>query len=397
MEHRHDGESLWALRPRPVGPLVPYIDPFLQFLQEQGYKREVIGDQAQEIAKSDDHATRFLKPRKELRSRGGQCAAVRRLLDFLRELGVISQAQSQGDPSPIQVAIDLYARSLRQDQGLSRATCRQYVPFIEQFLKDRFGAGPLELSTLNAADAIAFIRSQPVRPSPARAKCATIALRSFLRYLRFRGEIGIDLAAAVPTVPNWSMTGIPRAIATDHVRAVLKSCSRGTAVGRRDYAILLLLARLGLRSSEIASLTLDSIDWKTSCITVRGKGDDTSQLPLPSDVGEAIARYLQHGRPQSDCRQLFLRSRAPVRGFGSATSIGSVVYAAVTRAGIETCHRGTHQFRHALACEMLRNGASLSEIGSLLRHRRTKTTSIYAKVDFTALRPLSLPWPGDAT
>ena len=158
----------------------------------------------------------------------------------------------------------------------------------------------------------------------------------------------------------------------------------------------MLLARLGLRAGEIVALTLDSIDWELGCLTVVGKGGQRSQLPLPAEVGEVIADYLQRGRPRSGYRTLFLRANAPIRGFGSQTSIGSIVRAAITRAGIETSHGGSHQFRHALACEMLRHGATLTEIGSLLRHRHPKTTGIYAKVDFAALRPLSLPWPGGA-
>jgi site-specific recombinase XerD len=222
-------------------------------------------------------------------------------------------------------------------------------------------------------------------------------MRSFLRYLRLRGDVAIDLAAAVPTVPNWSMTGIPRAIAPDQLRAVLDSCRRDTAVGCRDYAILLLLARLGLRAGEIVALDLDSIDWDHGCLTVVGsKVGQSSELPLPVDVGSAIAEYLQRSRPASDCRHLFLRANAPIRGLGSQTSVASIVGAAIARAGVHPLHGGSHQFRHALACEMLRQGASLTEIGSLLRHRHQKTTSIYAKVDFAALRPLSLAWPGVA-
>ncbi len=261
---------------------------------------------------------------------------------------------------------------------------------------ERFGNGSLNFIELSAADVVGFIKKQAMRLSQSRAKSATIALRSYMRYLRFRGEIKLDLAAAVPTVPNWSMTGIPRAISPDHVRAVLESCCRDTPVGCRDYAIILLLVRLGLRSSEIVALTLDSIDWDVGCITVLGKGGNSSKLPLPAEVGEAIAIYLQRGRPRSSCRALFLRACAPIRGLGSFTSIGSIVLAAITRAKIETKYKGSHQFRHALACEMLRQGASMTEIGSVLRHRHPKTTGIYAKVDFVALRPLSLPWPGGA-
>jgi site-specific recombinase XerD len=269
------------------------------------------------------------------------------------------------------------------------------MPFAERFLAERFGSGAVELSELRAADVVGFITRQVARLGQARAKRSTIALRSFLRYLRLRGDVTLDLAAAVPTVPNWSMTGIPRAISADDLRAVLQSCRRDTAAGCRDYAILLLLARLGLRAGEIVALTLESIDWELGSLTVIGsKGGKITQLPLPADAGEAIADYLLRSRPGSTDRTLFLRANAPIRGLGSNTSISSIVGAAIARTGLQARHAGAHQFRHALACEMLRQGASLTEIGSLLRHQHVKTTSIYAKVDFAALRPLALPWPG---
>lgn len=314
---------------------------------------------------------------------------------LLRQMKVIGEEPPASTTvTPIERVINAFRQDLRQTQGLSTATQRQYIPFIEDFLKERFGTGHVYLAKLCAADVVEFIKGQATRLSQARAKCATIALRSFLRYLRYRGEIALDLAAAVPTVPNWSMTGIPRAMEPDHVKAVLASCSRETAVGCRDYAILMLLAHLGLRSGEIVSLTLDNIDWELGCLTVIGsKGGRSSQLPLPADVGQAIADYLQHHRAHSNCRSLLLRVTAPIQGLGSQTSISSIVIAAIARAGIHTRHAGAHQFRHALACEMLRQGATLTEIGSLLRHRHAKTTGIYAKVDFNALRPLSLPWP----
>ena len=217
------------------------------------------------------------------------------------------------------------ARSL----GLSVRTLIQYCPFAEAFLSDHFGSGPVDLGKLRGLDVIQFVQQQAARLSPARAKAATIALRSFLRYARYCGGTQLDLAGSVPTVANWSMTGIPRAIAPDHLRAVLASCRRDTPVGRRDYAILMLLARLGLRSSEIVSLTLDSIDWEASSIAVVGKGDQAAVLPLPAEVGEAIAEYLQWGRPACTCRALFLRANAPIRGLGAGQTVGTIVGAAI--------------------------------------------------------------------
>jgi site-specific recombinase XerD len=273
----------------------------------------------------------------------------------------------------------------------------QYGPFIARFLFERFGHGAVEVAALRAGDVIAFIKQQATRLSPARAKVATTALRSYLRYLHACGAIQLDLVTAVPTVPNWSLSGIPQAITPDQLQAVFAHCPRNTSVGRRDYAILMLLARLGLRSSEIVALTLDSIDWESGSMAVAGKGNQAASLPMPVEVGEAIADYVRHGRPTSNNRALFLRACAPIRGLGAQQTIATIVSAAIQRAGIDTQHRGSHQFRHALATDLLRHGATLSEIGSVLRHRHTKTTNLYAKVDFAALRPLSLPWPGGTT
>jgi site-specific recombinase XerD len=229
-----------------------------------------------------------------------------------------------------------------------------------------------------------------------RAKLLTTALRSFLRYARYRGEITVDLAAAVPVVANWSMTSIPRAIAANQVRQLLASINRRTAMGRRDYAILLLLARLGLRSSEVALLELDDIDWNIGQLSIRGKGGQRTDLPLSSEVGRAITEYLRRGRPASTSRRVFLRAKAPIRGFCGASGVGSIVRHSLKRAGINAPTHGAHQFRHGLATEMLRQGASLSEIGDVLGHRHPQTTLIYTKVDLDALRPLALPWPGGA-
>jgi site-specific recombinase XerD len=224
----------------------------------------------------------------------------------------------------------------------------------------------------------------------------TKALRSFLQYARYRGDITLDLAAAVPTVANWSMASIPRAIAPDHVQAVLAHCNRASAIGCRDYAILLLLARLGLRAGEIAFLELDDIDWEAATLNLRGKGGRVSRLPLPLEVGEAIAAYLRTGRPASTSRRVFLRALAPIRGFARQVTVLSVVRQAMVRAGIDPPRKGAHQFRHALACKMLRQGASLPEIGQILGHRSPQTTAIYAKVDLASLHTLALPWPGGA-
>ncbi len=185
-----------------------------------------------------------------------------------------------------------------------------------------------------------------------------------------------------------------RALPPGQVEAVLAACNRQSAVGRRDYAILLLLARLGLRAGEVVALTLEDLDWQAGVLTVRGKGGRASPLPLPVEVGAAIAAYVQNGRPRATSRCVFLRARAPVRSFQGPAAVGSVVKHALARAGVASPRKGAHQFRHGLACQLLRQGASLAEIGELLRHRSPQTTTIYAKVDLAALASLALAWPG---
>jgi site-specific recombinase XerD len=394
----------------PEGPLVTYIEAFARSLREQGYALDSSHQQVRlaacfsqwlrqrEVALraiTSDHPQQYLRYRaRQVRPCRGDAAALRHLLNFLRRERVIPTEKKVSALTPAELCAQAYEQHLREARGLARASIVNYVPFIRSFLKDRFGGGPAPLSLLCARDVVAFVQHQARHLHPKRAKLLTSALRSFLRYARYRGEVKLDLAAAVPIVPNWSMSSIPRAIGADQVRQLLASIDRSTAVGRRDYAILLLLARLGLRSSEVAFLELDEIDWKAGRLSVRGKSGQRSDLPLSTEVGKAISAYLRHGRPRCGSRRVFLRVRAPVCGFQGACGVGSIVRHRLLRAGVEAPTYGAHQFRHGLATEMLRQGASLGEIGELLGHHNPQTTKIYTKVDLDALRTLALPWPG---
>jgi len=344
---------------------------------------------------TSDHLSQYLHDRaRRTRPCSSDIAALRYLLDFLRLEGVIAAEKiAVRQPAPAERCVHAYAQYLCDARALARSTIINYVSFIRGFLTDRFGTGPVRLASLKAGDVVRFVQHQAPHLHLKRAKLLTTALRSFLRYARYRGDVVLDLAAAVPIVANWSMPSIPRAIGTEQVRQLLKSIDRRTAIGRRDYAILLLLARLGLRSGEVAFLELEDIDWEAGQLSVRGKRDQRTSLPLPADVGAAIAAYLRDGRPRSTNRRVFLRSKAPIRGFLSQSAIGSMIRHVLHRTGIPAPTTGAHQFRHALATQMLRSGASLTEIGEVLRHRNPQTTTIYAKVDLTALRTLALPWP----
>lgn len=397
---------------RPLeGPLSPHIAGFARWARKEGYafssrRRKVylaacfsrwLGQQAASVRDvSPEHAVRYQRSRASpVQIRRGDAATLRHLFGFLHRQGVLPEKKLPPSRlTPIEQIVQAFEGYLRTERSLSEVSVVRYLPFVREFLAGRFGHKPVRLSCLCAGDVVRFVRHQAPRLHLKTAKLLTSALRSFLHYVRYRGEITQDLAAAVPTVANWSMPSIPRAIPADAVRQLLASINRHTATGRRDYAILLLLARLGLRAGEVARLELEDIHWNAGSLTVPGKGGQRSVLPLPADVGSAIAMYLRHGRPQSSCRDVFLRTKAPIRSLDSSEAIASLVRHNLARAGIQAPTKGAHQFRHALATKMLRHGASLAEIGEVLRHHSLETTKIYTKVDLDSLRALALPWPG---
>ena len=393
------------------GPLGPYIDPYAAEMRGERYSQQtsekqirVVADFSRWLGKRgiqvQEITAELVQPYLRARARrqlptGNEASALRRLLGMLIRKGVIPApvlpAATAADQ--LQSEFRLY---LQQERALASTTQDSYLGFVSEFLRERFGVGPVDLSGLCAADVTGFVRRRAVAIQSRRVQLMTTALRSFLGFARYRGDIDKDLAACVPAVANWKLSTIPRALPPDQVELVLASIDRKTSMGRRDYAILLILARLGLRAGEIRMLTLEDLDWQEGLITVRGKAGRYSQLPLPIDVGAAIADYLRHGRPTASSRCVFLRVKAPAGGFQGQCGIGSIVRHALARAGIDAARTGAHQFRHALACQMLREGASLSEIGELLRHRSPQTTAIYAKVDLASLAALALPWLGGA-
>ena len=393
------------------GPLGPYIDAYAAELQAEGYapqsaevKIRLVADFSRWLAKQRllpaeitlNHLSSYLRSRmRHRRPRRDDRVTLRRLWNLLRRQGVTPDP-ALPTPTPAAQVHDSFRCYLRQERALAPATLVSYLGFVGEFLTLRFGAGPVDLASLCAADVTGFVQRRAATLRSRRVQQLTTALRAFLRFARARGMLLTDLAACVPAVANWSLSTVPRALPPGQVEAVLAACNRQSAVGRRDYAILLLLARLGLRAGEVVALTLEDLDWQAGVLTVRGKGGHASPLPLPVEVGEAIAAYVQQGRPPAASRCVFLRARAPVRSFQGSQAVGSVVRHALIRAGVESPRKGAHQFRHGLACQLLRQGASLTEIGELLRHRSPQTTAIYAKVDLAALAPLALAWPGGA-
>ena len=392
------------------GPLSEHLDAYAAAVAEQGYTHDSIRQQIVAIADfsrwlkqkhikvqtvDSDVVDRFLRlRRRQQRVRRGDPKTLVRLLAMLCQRGVVQQRQQPVVDNACARIINEFRCYLLQERGLSPSTLLNYVPVADQFLAERFHNTVPNLAMIRAPHVTGFVLRHARQLSPVRAGLMVTALRSFFRYLRHRGVITTDLAACVPTVPNWSLSTLPRFLPTATVEHILERCDRTTAVGRRNHAILLLLARLGVRAGEVVGLRLDDIDWSAGQITIRGKGGKSAQLPLANDVGAALAAYLRHDRPSSATRRVFLRHRAPLVGFGNSSTISSLVRRALKHAGVESAHSCAHVLRHSLATSLLRHGGSLDEIGELLRHQSPNTTAIYAKVDVTALHTLALPWPG---
>ncbi len=392
------------------GPLSQHLDAYAVTVAEQGYAHDSIRQQIVVIADfsrwlnqkqidlpslDSEVVDRFLRlRRRQHRVRRGDAKALDRLLTMLHQIGAVKPHQPPVADNARSKITKEFQRYLLQERGLSPLTLLNYVPVVEQFLSDRFHNRAPNFALLRAPHVTEFVLRQARRLNPVRARLMVTALRSFFRYLRHRGAIATDLAGCVPTVPNWSLSTLPRFLPAATVERILECCDRKTSVGRRNHAILLLLARLGVRAGEVVGLSLDDIDWSTGQITIRGKGGKSAPLPLAADVGTALAAYVRHDRPRSATRRVFLRHRAPLVGLGNSSTISSLVRRALKHAGVESAHTGAHVLRHSLATSLLRQGGSLDEIGELLRHQSPDTTAIYAKVDVTALHTLALPWPG---
>lgn len=395
------------------GPLGDHVDAFAAWLADEGYacftareKLQFAADlsrwlEASEVAVEDldrKHLEDFQSAREPQRRRSNDGATSRQLLDMLRSSGRVPfpRPAAPGD-DPIERIAHSYERFLLDERGVKPTTVKNYLPTVRAFLVGRFGTQGIALDSLSAQDANRFVVREAQRLSVTRSKLVVTVLRSFLRHLHQRGEIPVDLAAAIPPVMNWRRVGLPKALAPEQVEAILSGCDRSTVSGRRDYAILLLLARLGLRGGEAVALTLDDFDWDEGIVTVPGKGQRREPLPLPCEVGEALEDYLRHGRPPGcSTRRLFVRVQAPHRGFASTSAIVCIVRRALARAQLDPPFKGAHLLRHSLATSMLRHGASLEDIGQILRHRHPETTQIYAKTDLEALSAVAQPWPGGA-
>ena len=396
-----------------AGPLASHIDGFSALLAREGYaattvqsKCDVLADLSRWLERRrlpltalDDHRLRQFQATRRRRgdARRGDPATGQQLLRYLRDREDVAAEVQKIDGTPVACLTREFEEFLHSERGLTRSTVISYLPIVRRFLTERFGREALHLAELKPQDLHRFIIRQVQRVSRVHGKTTVTALRSFLRFLLQRGAIQTDLACTLPVVANWRLSNLPRTLPREQVEQLLASCDRSSPTGKRDYAILLLLARLGLRGGEVLAMTLDDLDWERGEIVVRGKGQRLERLPLPEEVGAALACYLCDVRPACATRRVFIRMNAPRQGLAGPVAICCIVRRALRRAGLNPEFKGAHLLRHSLATDLLRHGASLEEIGQLLRHRQPTTTQIYAKVDIAALRGIALPWPGSAS
>lgn len=312
------------------------------------------------------------------------------MVEVLRSLGVVGPERPGPEASAEELLLGSFERFLLIERGLAPGTVRGYVDHVRRFL-----AG-LDLSdglgSMRPADVTSAVLRESTAVSVATTQNFVAGLKSFLRFCFVEGLVPLDLSEAALAITGRRRSSLPRGISARDAAALLASCDRRSALGRRDYALLVILLRLGLRRSEVAGLCLDDIDWRAGEVVVRGKGARKDRLPLPADVGEAVAAYLRRGRPEGDRREVFLRARAPYGPIASGT-VASTVRRACRRAGIAEV--GSHRLRHTVACEMVAAGVPLVEIAQVLRHHSLQTTAVYARVDLDRLRLLAAPWPGE--
>lgn len=390
------------------GPLEPHVAGFAEQLIRQGYTRASAEQHVCFIAHLDrwmqcagvglgglsgQVLDRYLAERRAAGYREYRSVkALRPLLDYLLPLGVLPVPR-EVPLGPVDELLADFRGWLLRERGLTEGTVRGYVDCVRPFVVGRLRGDVLDLAGVTAADVTGFVRSACPGRAVGSAKLIVCALRSLLGWLHVTGQVPVSLAAAAPSVAGWRLSGLPKGLEPAELRLLLAGCDRRTATGRRDFAVMLLLARMGLRAGEVAGLGLDDIDWRHGEVVIVGKGNRSERLPLPDEIGAAIAAYLRRGRPaDAEGRSVFVRVHAPHRPLTTG-GVTMIVFDGAQRAGLPRMH--AHRLRHTAATAMLQGGAPLAEVGQVLRHRSAMSTAIYAKVDHAALAVLARPWPVD--
>lgn len=391
-----------------TGPLAAFTKAYETELKERGYTRRSAVNQLRQVARLScwlktngltaadlgvqrvEEFLAFQRSTGRSRSQWSRPGLVC-LLDVLGSVGVPIGEDPAVPPSPTDALLGPFAHHLGAERGLTAGTVRGYVDHVRWFL-DGLGSGR-RLADLTTAEVTAAVLRRSAAVSVSTTQYFVSALRSFLRFCFLEGLVDRDLSQAALAVTGRRRSSLPKGIAKADADALLGSCDRRTPLGRRDYAVILMLLRLGLRRSEVAGLRLEDINWRAGELAVHGKGARQDRLPLTADVGEAIAGYLQHGRPTSGSREVFLQARAPFVPIAAGT-VSSTVRRACRRAGVAEV--GAHRLRHTAACEMVMAGVPLVEIAQVLRHHSLQSTAVYARVDLEQLRLVAAPWPGGA-
>ena len=389
------------------GPLSAIAEDFRVGLLEAGYtpltavnKLRSVGYlskwlEASELEPSDLNEERIQEYLRGRRAEGHDWEisrrALRPILELMASRGMLPPPPKRPPLEGVEALFARFHRYLVEERGLVASTATAYVRRARRFLDSR--AADDDVQQLSAADVPDAIRTESAGMAVATTKGFVSVVRSFLRFCHLEGLTDADLSTAALSMTGRRHSPLPRGVPRSDVRAMLRSCDRRTAVGRRDHAVLVTLLRLGLRAKELASLTLEDIDWRAAEIVVHGKGRRDERLPLPADVGAAIVGYLRRARPQTSSRKVFLSTIAPFHSLSSG-AVSAIVRRACRRAGVTPI--GAHRLRHTLACEMVSAGVPLQQIGQVLRHRSLDNTAVYARAGVAQLRTLARPWPGTA-
>jgi site-specific recombinase XerD len=393
------------------GPASPYLDSFAESLSSQGYswataRRHLraathLGQWADTVNMrivdlSEEAIMAFAKHlkmcscnRSSVDKSSDAIDGARHFLKHLNTLGVFSMKNDQCPQFVPKPLFEGFHRWMREHRGVSERTLEIYSPTVIDAL-ETFGEDPgrYQVESLRR-----FVFQRLRQCGTGKAKTTVKALRMFLRYLIAQGLCPSGLQEGIPRLANWRLSNLPRYLASADVEKVIDACDLCTPLGRRDKAIILLLARLGLRGGDIAELGLNDIDWMEASIRFSGKGRREVRLPLTQEVGDAILQYLKDGRPAVSDKHVFIRAKAPLRRLGSGSTVSRIVARAIRRAGVDAPSYGAHVLRHSAATAMLRNGVSLNDIAAILRHRSIETTVHYAKVDIALLKEVAQPWP----
>ncbi|MGO9773194.1 MAG: site-specific integrase [Roseiarcus sp.] len=399
---------------KPADWLAPHRARFLKLLSNEGYARDTLraydriaglfcrAVERRGLVQADLTGKRIVQLRAAIldgvkpsvRTRKKLC--LNRFIDALVEAGV---ARPPEPPKKAPTALDClrteYEAYLRDQRGLAKATIYRSLRFLDRFMAFRFGEEIGCLDDITPSDIIAFLRKIMAREKPDQDKTPPTHLRNLFRFLFWSGKTKRDLASSLPLIARFRDTHLPRSLKPEDIQRLIDAVWSDNAVGRRNYAMLLVLARLGLRGPEVIAIQLDDIDWRAGTILIRGKGKRHDRMPLPEDAGKAIVDYIRNGR-RGPSRSLFVSNTVPYRPFVNAQILNTVLSGAFDQTGLKPPQKyiGTHLLRHSLATDMLRKGASLDEIGDVLRHRARASTMIYAKHDVEGLRSIARSWPG---